>query len=69
MIRSYSDQTSKNEDIPVQSEINTCLNRIWGEYSGNLGGFSYSLGAAAEHYGYVTNAQGKTVSTSVRLSG
>ena len=51
----YSDQSSRNGDIHVQSEINTCLNRLWGEYSGNLGGFSYSLGAAVEHYGYGTN--------------
>ena len=54
-IASYSDQSSRNGDLHVQSEINTVRNRLWAEYSGNLGGFSYSLGAAAEHYGYGTN--------------
>lgn len=54
-IASYSDQSSRNGDIHVQSEINTVRNRLWAEYSGKLGGFSYSLGAAAEHYGYGTN--------------
>ncbi len=58
-IASHSDQSSRNGDIQVQSEINTVQNRLWGEYSGNIGGFSYSLGAAAEHYGYSTNESGR----------
>ena len=51
----YSDQCSRNGDIQVQSEINTCQNRLWSEYSSNFGGFSYSLGAAVEHYSYGTD--------------
>ena len=65
-IGSFSDQGSRNGDIQVQSEINTVQNRLWGEYSGNLGGFSYSLGAAVEHFGYDTKESSRKDNLYVR---
>ena len=56
---SLAEQNSGNGEVTVRSDINTDLGRLWCEYSGNAGGFSYSVGAAMEHFGYETNAAGR----------
>lgn len=56
---SLAGQNSGNGEVTVRSDINTDLGRLWCEYSGNAGGFSYSVGAAMEHFGYETNAAGR----------
>ena len=56
---SLAGQNSGNGEVSVRSDINTDLGRLWCEYSGNAGGFSYSVGAAMEHFGYETKASGR----------
>ena len=56
---SLAEQNSGNGEVTVRSDINTDLGRLWCEYSGNAGGFSYSVGAAMEHFGYETKASGR----------
>ena len=56
---SLAEQNSGNGEVSVRSDINTDLGRLWCEYSGNAGGFSYSVGAAMEHFGYETKASGR----------
>ncbi len=56
---SLADQKSGNGETSVWSDINTDLGRLWCEYSGNTGGFSYSVGAAMEHFGYETSDSGR----------
>lgn len=56
---SLAGQNSGNGEVTVRSDINTDLGRLWCEYSGNAGGFSYSVGTAMEHFGYETKASGR----------
>lgn len=56
---SLAGQNSGNGEVTVRSDINTDLGRLWCEYSGNAGGFKYSVGAAMEHFGYETKASGR----------
>lgn len=56
---SLAEQDSGNGEVTVRSDINTDLGRLWCDYSGNAGGFSYSVGAAMEHFGYETKASGR----------
>lgn len=56
---SLAEQNSGNGEVTVRSDINIDLGRLWCEYSGNAGGFRYSVGAAMEHFGYETKASGR----------